>query len=160
MPYQNIDATVSTADLQAVKNAFALIGQKLPFLTSLTVDERRAIFKAGPGSLAFVQNALTAAQNFQQVLPQTFDLAAFQRDVTLFALLTELNTDAESLTSQIDDTRMGVGGEAMRAATQIYKLLQASEDTVPGLKTVVEQLSERFQRAGKTKADAAAPAKP
>ena len=141
MSYQNIDAAVSAADLQAVKDAFALIGQKLPFLTSLTVEERRAIFKVGPGSLAFVQNTLTAAQNFPQVLPSSFDKAAFQQDVALFGLLTELTTVAESLTSQIDDTRMGVGGEAMRAATQVYKLLQASEDTVPGLKPVVEQLS-------------------
>lgn len=155
MPYQNIDASVSAADLQAIRDAFATIKQKLPFLVSLTVEERKGTFKAGPGSLAFVQNALAAAQNFSQILPPSFDVAGFQRDVDLFAVLTELNTDSESLNSQIDDTRLAVGGEAMKEASQVYKLAQASADTVPGLKPVVEQLGERFQRTGKPKAGGA-----
>jgi len=149
MPYQNIDASISAADLQAIKDAFATIKQKLPFLVTLTVDERKGTFKAGPNSLSFVQNALTAAQNFPQILPPSFDKEEFQRDVDLFAALTELNTNSESLTSQIDDTRLAVGGEAMKAASQVYKYAQAAEDTTPGLKTIVEQLGERFQKAGK-----------
>src|SRR5207248_3117760 len=81
MPYQNIDASISAADLQAIKDAFATIKQKLPFLVALTVDERKGTFKAGPNSLSFVQNALTAAQNFPKILPPSFDTAEFQRDV-------------------------------------------------------------------------------
>ena len=69
MPYQNIDTTLSAADLQAVKDAFATIIEKLPFLINLTVDERKSTFKAGPNSLSFLQNALTSAQNNPNVLP-------------------------------------------------------------------------------------------
>lgn len=36
MPYQNINAVVSAADVQAVKDAFVLILSKLPFLVALT----------------------------------------------------------------------------------------------------------------------------
>jgi hypothetical protein len=90
MPYQNIDATLSAADLQAIRDAFATIKQKLPFLVALTVDERKATFKAGPNSLAFVQNCLAAAKNFPQILPPSFDVGGFERDVNLFASLTEL----------------------------------------------------------------------
>jgi hypothetical protein len=151
MPYQNIDASISAADLQAVKDALATIKQKLPFLITLTVDERKGTFKAGPNSLSFVQNALTAAQNFPQILPPSFDVAAFQRDVDLFAVLTELNTTSESLTAQIDDTRLAVGGEAMKEASQVYKYAQAAADNTPGLKTVVDQLGERFKKAGTSK---------
>ena len=43
MPYQNIDATLSAADMQAVKDAFAAVLTKLPFLVNLTVDERKSI---------------------------------------------------------------------------------------------------------------------
>jgi hypothetical protein len=95
---------------------------------------------------------LSAAQNYKNILPPSFDLEAFQRDVDLFAAMTELNTDSESLNSQIDDTRLAVGGEAMKEATQVYKFAQASENTTPGLKPIVEQLGERFQRTGKPKA--------
>jgi hypothetical protein len=152
MSYQNIDATLSAADQQAVKDAFATIRAKLPFLVNLTADERKSTFKAGPNSLSFVQNTLSAAEGYSQIIPPSFDVPAFKRDVELFALLTELTTLAESLFSQIDDTRLAVGGEAMQQGSQVYKLAQAAQDTVPGLKPVVAQMAERFQRASKAKA--------
>ncbi|HVG19397.1 MAG TPA: hypothetical protein VNI02_10110 [Blastocatellia bacterium] len=34
MPYQNINATISPADVQAVKDSFAAILGKLPFLVN------------------------------------------------------------------------------------------------------------------------------
>ena len=40
MPYQNISADLSTADLNEIKAALAIIQQKLPFLVNLTVEER------------------------------------------------------------------------------------------------------------------------
>jgi len=153
MPYQNIDTTLSATDLQAIKDAFATILQKLPFLVNLTVDERKSTFKTGPNSLSFVQNALTAAQNTPSVFPASFSTPAFQKDVDLFATLTELNTLASSLASQIDDTRLAVGGEAMQEARQVYNYIKAAAETTPGLKPIAEQLGERFQRASSPKPD-------
>ena len=63
MSYQNISATVADKDVQAIKDAVATIQTKLPFLISLTPEERKSIFKTGPNSLSFVENALQAAQN-------------------------------------------------------------------------------------------------
>nr|VFJ67450.1 MAG: hypothetical protein BECKDK2373C_GA0170839_116510 [Candidatus Kentron sp. DK] len=63
MPYQNIDVALSPADAKAVKDAFDTVLKKLPFLINLTPQERKNTFKAGPDSLSFVQNALTAAQD-------------------------------------------------------------------------------------------------
>lgn len=48
MPYQNINVSLSAADLQAVKDTFTAVLNKLPFLVNLTVDERKATFKLGP----------------------------------------------------------------------------------------------------------------
>ena len=151
MPYQNIDATLSAADLQAIKDAFSLILQKLPFLINLSVDERKATFKAGPNSLSFVQNALAAAQNNPTIFPASFSLAAFQKDADLFTSLTEIQTIAESVTSQIDDTRLAVGGEAMQAASQGYQYIKTAAKTTPGLRPIAEQLGERFQKASRQK---------
>ena len=151
MPYQNIDASLSAADLQAVRDAFATILQKLSFLVNLTVDERKATVKIGPDSLAFVTNALTAAQANPTILPVSFITQAFQRDLDLFNVLTELNTLAASVASQIDDTRIAVGGEAMQQAMQVYNYTKTAAKITPGLKPVAEQLSERFQKAGKVR---------
>jgi hypothetical protein len=151
MPFQNIDATLSAADLQAVKDAFTLITQKLPFLINLTVEERKTTFKAGPDSLSFITNALTAAQDNPTILPISFSTPGFQRDVNLFMTLTELGTLANSLASQIDDTRLAVGGEAMQEAAQVYSYVKTATKATPGLKPVAAQLGERFKRAGKLK---------
>lgn len=149
MPYQNIDAAVSAADLQDIKDAFGRVLSKLPFLVSLTADERIAAVKTGPDSVSFITNALTAAQDHPTVLPVSFSTEAFKRDVDLFGLLTELVAVAASVASQIDDTRLAVGSEAMQQATQVYTYIKAATKTTPGLKPIAEQLGERFKRAGK-----------
>ena len=58
MPYQNIDATLSPKDIEAIKAAVDTIAQKMPFLVNLTPKERKAMFKAGPDSISFVQKCL------------------------------------------------------------------------------------------------------
>ncbi len=151
MSYQNIDATLSAADMQAVKDAFAAVLNKLPFLVHLTADERKGIVKTGPDSVSFVQNALTAALGNPTIFPASFDKDGFKRDVDLFAAMTELQSLAESIVSQIDDTRLAVGGEAMKAGIQTYNYVKEAAKTTPGLKPVAEQLGERFQKASKQK---------
>lgn len=151
MPYQNIDATISDGDLKDVKDAFAVIVSKLPFLVTLTVEERRATFKAGPDSLSFLTNASTAAKGNPTIFPASFDSEGFQKDVALFGVLTEIGTLADSISSRIDDTRLAVGGEAMQNGSQVYKYVTTAAKTTPGLKPVAEQLGERFKKLGKKK---------
>jgi hypothetical protein len=87
MPYQNIDASLSAADVQAVKDAFAAVLNKLPFLVNLTVDERKGVFKTGPDRLSFVKNAASGAQAHPDIFPASFSLAGFQKDVDLYELI-------------------------------------------------------------------------
>ncbi|MBI2924563.1 MAG: hypothetical protein HYY24_02530 [Verrucomicrobia bacterium] len=155
-PYQNISAQVSAADVQAVKDAVAAIRQKLPFLVSLTNDERKSIYKAG-NSLSFVQDSLQAAKNNPAILPGSFGVSEFESDVNLFAALTELNTVVAQVASEIDDTRIAIGSEAMSEATQVYNYDKAAAKTTPGLKPLAEQLGERFRRASPKKPTAPPP---
>lgn len=151
MPYQNINATISPADLQAVKDSFAAILEKLPFLVNLTATERKVLLKTGPDSLSFVQNASAAAQNNITIFPASFNTIDFQKDVDLLATLTELATLASSVASRIDDTRLAVGSEAMQQATQVYDYVKTAAKNTPGLKPIAEQLGERFQKSRKPK---------
>ena len=151
MSYSNIDATLSDADLQAIKDHYAGIISKLPFLVNLTNVERQRLLKTGSDSLSFVQNALAIAQGNTTILPASFDKEGFARDVELFAILSDLQTMTESLTQQLDDTRMAVGSEAMVAATQTYSYVRTAEKTTPGLRPAMELLGERFQKASRSK---------
>nr|VFJ60289.1 MAG: hypothetical protein BECKDK2373C_GA0170839_10804 [Candidatus Kentron sp. DK] len=151
MPYQNIDATLSPKDIEAIKAHIDAIVKKLLFLVNLTPKERKALFKAGPDSVSFVQNALNAAQDHPGILPGNFSTDEFKRDVDLFAALTDVGAVIASLASEVDDTRLAVGSEAMQEASQVYTYVKAAAKTTPGLKPVAEQLGERFRQAKKKK---------
>jgi hypothetical protein len=154
MPYQNIDASLSAADIQTIKDAFAAVLTRLTFLINLTADERKGLFKTGPDRLSFVKNAVTGAVANPGIFPASFDMGGFQRDVALFDDLTEIGTLADSVASQIDDTRLAVGGEAMKEAIQVYNYVKEAAKTTPGLKPLADQLGEQFQRANKPKTPA------
>jgi hypothetical protein len=61
MPYKDINTTLTDADRQAIKPAIATIQAELPFLVTLSLDERKRLYKMGSKRLAFVQNSLHAA---------------------------------------------------------------------------------------------------
>jgi len=147
MPYQNIDATLSAANVTAVKDAITTIIQNLPFLVSLTNDERKSLFKTGANRLSLVVDAAAIAQNFPNIFPAAFDTAAFLRDVALFQTLTELKLQIDSLASQVDDTCVALGSEAAKEALQVKDYADAAVDTVPGLRPLVERIGQHFERS-------------
>ncbi|OUL34487.1 hypothetical protein BV372_13885 [Nostoc sp. T09] len=145
MPYQNITASLTPEDIQEIKAALQTIQKKLPFLVTLSVEERRKLFKMGDKSLAFVNNSLTAAQSNRDILPASFDVEEFMRDYQLAATLTELLTGLRQVTEQVDDTLLAVGSEAMSSSLTVYDYVKTAAKKTPGLKTIAEQLGERFK---------------
>ncbi|MEI1378166.1 hypothetical protein PQG02_09320 [Nostoc sp. UHCC 0926] len=151
MAYQNITASLSPQDIQEVKAALQKVQQKLPFLITLSTEERRKLVKMGDKSLAFVNNSVTAAQSNPEILPATFDVEELVRDYQLAAVLTELLISIQQLTEQVDDTLMAVGSEAMTSSLTVYDYVKTASKKTPGLKSVAEQLGERFKAIGKGK---------
>jgi hypothetical protein len=151
MPYQQISATVTDKNLQAVKDSITAIETALPFLISLTEAERKQLFKVGPERLSFVQNAGQAAQDNPDILPRTFDTDGFESSVALFAAMTEISTLIKQLSSKIDDTRMDVGVQAIGGASDVYGYVKAAARKTPGLKPVADQLGQLYQKAVSTR---------
>ncbi len=145
MPYQNISTTLSDADVQEIKTAIKTIQQKLPFLITLSIEERRKLLKMGDRSLAFVNNSLTAAQSNQNILPTSFNVEDFVKDTRLAASLTEILTSLRQVTEQVDDTLIAVGSEAMTSSLTVYDYVKTAAKKTPGLKALSEQLGERFK---------------
>ena len=145
MAYQNIKATLTDKDIQEIKAALQKIQEKLPFLITLSVEERRKLFKMGDKSLAFVNNSLTAAQSNREILPASFDIDEFVQDYQLASTLTELLLGLRQLSEQVDDTLMAVGSEAMSSSLTVYDYVKTAAKKTPGLKTLAQQLGERFK---------------
>ncbi len=49
------------------------------------------------------------------------------------------------ITEQVDDTLLAVGSEAMSSSLTVYDYVKTAAKKTPGLKTVAEQLGERFK---------------
>ena len=155
MAYQNITAKLSSQDIQEIKAALQTVQKKLPFLVTLSAEERRKLVKMGDKSLAFVNNSVTAAQSNREILPASFDVDELVQDYQLATALTELLTSMRQLTEQVDDTLLAVGSEAMKSSLTVYDYVKTAAKKTPGLKTIAEQLGERFKaisrgRAAKT----------
>jgi hypothetical protein len=151
MAYQNIAATLSPQDIQEIKAALQTVQKKLPFLITLSTEERRKLVKMGDKSLAFVNNSVTAAQSNREILPATFEVEELVRDYQLATALTEVLISMQQLTEQVDDTLMAVGSEAMTSSLTVYDYVKTASKKTPGLKTVAEQLGERFKAISKGK---------
>jgi hypothetical protein len=145
MAYQNITASLSPEDMQQIKAALQTIQKKLPFLITLSTEERRRLFKMGDKSLAFVNNSITAAQSNPDILPASFDIQEFVRDYQLAATLTELLIALRQLSEQVDDTLLAVGSEAMSSSLTVYDYVKTAAKKTPGFKSLAEQLGDRFK---------------
>jgi hypothetical protein len=157
VPYQDINTTLSDADLQEIQQAIDLIQNKLSFRVTLTPDERKRLYKMGDKRLAFVQNSLNAAQNNRNILPASFDLDGFHNDYRLASSLTDLLMRLTQLTEQVDDTLMAVGCEAMSSSLTVYDYVKTAAKKTPGMKAIAEQLGTLFKaiknRTAKAPAD-------
>lgn len=154
MPYDNISATISDPAMAEIKGAIAVIQNNLPFLINLTPDERRKRFKMGDKSLAFVRNSVTATQNNPGIVPSNFDIAELNRDYQLTVALSEVLGLLEQLTETVDDTLLAVGSESMTGSLLVYDYVKTAARHSPGLKSVADQLGERFKAMGKRRSKA------
>jgi hypothetical protein len=145
MPYQNIEATLSDADLKEIKEAIDVIQAKMPFLVNLTADERRSLFKMGDKRLAFVQNSLKAAESNRGILPNSFDFDGYVKDCELASQLTEVLMALRQITEQTDDTLMAVGSEAVSSSLTVYEYVKTAAKKTAGLKSVADQLGNLFK---------------
>ncbi len=155
MTVKEVNANLTDADLQEIKRAIDTIQNKLPFLMTLSAEERKQLYKLGDKRLAFVQNSLNAAQNNPNILPASFDYDGFANDYRLAANLTDLQMKLRQLTEQVDDTLLAVGSEAMIGSLTVYDYVKTASKKTPGLKAIAEQLGNLFKA---TRARSAKPA--
>ena len=148
MAYNNLSVTIPQADVDAVKAAFATINSKLPFLISLTIEERKKLLKMGPKSVDFVQGCLRAANNNPTIFPASFSVPEFAKDVNAYLPISELLLLTNSLAEKLNDTAMALGSEGMKQSLDVFDYVKTAAKRTPGLKSVVEELGQRFKEQG------------
>jgi len=144
---KNVSAVVTAEDVQKVIAHLQEAERLLPFLISLSIEERRFLTKLGPKSVDFVADANETVKAFPFIMPTTFDKAELAKDSDLTRMLVTIKMHLDSFHQKVDDTLMEVGSEAMSSSLEVYAQVQLQKDSVPGLRSAYEKLKSRFLRS-------------
>lgn len=144
--------SIALADetITGIKALAAQARALMPFLQTLTANDRIGLYKMGPKRLAWVMECLQAAKNHPEVLPSFFQTAEFERSYELARDLSDIRATFKSLYTDVDDTTMGAGSEAASHASAVMGFMDAAAKTQPGLKSVSESLHTYFAHASDT----------
>ncbi|HEY0943627.1 MAG TPA: hypothetical protein VGD81_00105 [Opitutaceae bacterium] len=141
-----MSASLAAADQAAALQAIATLREKLPFLIDLTPEQRRHLPKMGDKSRAFVERTLQACQANGAVLPPTFDVAEFERDLALWLALAPVVAQVTQLQELLEDTLIAVGSDLYAASLVGYGYLKLS-GAGAGLDELRAAMSARFRKA-------------
>ncbi|HLP06744.1 MAG TPA: hypothetical protein VK178_01160 [Opitutaceae bacterium] len=146
MPQNNlVSAKPDPAAAAAVKAALATARQKLPYLVNLTPAQRRDLPKMGPSTYPFVVRILEMAKANSQLVPPSFDLAAFEQDHALWQELAPIAVQLTQLNELFNDTVLALGSDLYGQARTAYGFLKVGGDHA-GLDTLRATAAQRFAR--------------
>lgn len=144
---KNVSAVITAEDLQKVITHVQQAESLLPFLISLSNEERVALPKLGPKSVDFVGDSNETLKAFPNIMPPTFDREEFSKDSDLVKALITIKMNVDAFQQKLDDTLMEVGSEAMLSALEVYAQVQLQKDGVPGLRSAFDKLKSRFTKS-------------
>lgn len=141
-----IPQTVIDDVTENLQNARTLLA---PYLQGLTAEEKETIFKMGDKTVATVQKVRDYTEINPEFAPSYMDKAEFLKDVAVVTDLSPLRNLSNQLASDLGDTMMLAGNEALLAALLYYGTVkEASDKGIATAKPIYEDLSKRFTRKG------------
>lgn len=151
-----INTELSAEDINAVLQAVTTIREKLPFLVKLTADEKKSLVMMDDGRAPFTGKAIDYAAREPALNPNVTLLGEAQKDFGLYETLGTVGRELNRLAEMVNDTRMLAGAEAYETARIIYKMAKiAASMSIPGTKTIVDDLGRLYKNQGRQATDTA-----
>lgn len=150
MPDNNrISATLSDQDVTDIQAAIATIRQKMPFLLSLSDEERHDLPKLGDRTVAFHDKVGGYMESDPAFTPAYLDPAERAKDEALRLQLAKVVPDLQNLARQSEDTVMELGRELLQGDLAYYNnVRQAVRQGAPNAQTIYNDLKTRFPGRG------------
>lgn len=121
-----------------------------PYLQGLTAEQKMELFKMGDKTVATVQKVKSYTNTNPEFAPTYMDQGEFGKDETVVSQLNPLANLAVQFASDLQDTVMLAGSEALVAAMLYYgSVKEAASKGVVTAKPIYEDLSKRFSKKGK-----------
>ena len=145
MSENRISIELSSDLVEQVKGLIDQIEEKLPFLISLTSDERNSFPKLNRENELFVEETIRAAESHKEVLPSYIHTDEMAKDLELFQQLSRVMIRLNHVHSKVKDTMHIAGAEALATALVTNNMFQiAAKMGVDGMESVSAKLSELF----------------
>lgn len=147
-----ISVALADADKTAVLAAIATIRSKLPFLISLTADQRQGLATIRDGNRSFHEKSAGYMASRPDLVPSFVSLPEFTKDKAVFTQLLEIAQALGPLAQDLDDTLAEVGHELIMPEFAFYQNVQAAAKAgITGAKAIHDDLKVRFPGRNKTK---------
>ena len=145
-----ISAEISAADALAVEQLLTQVKEKLPFLLTLSPEQRQYLTKSGNTYKPFIDKALEVINQYPQIFLELFDKEEFKRDADLVKTLEPILLKMKSLTDALEDTVTALKSDSMVAALEVYSNVQGNKAKVPGLNIVYDEMKVFFAKKRQT----------
>lgn len=140
-----ISAALTAQDITDINAAIQTIRTKLPFLISISNQERREMAKLGDKSMGFDEKCAAYMASNPEFLPGFVVPAEVTKDRALRDLMMQFVPNLMTLCESVDDTVMVVNSELMMADLSYYQnVRQAAKRGRPGADTIYNDLRVRF----------------
>lgn len=148
-----ISIQIPPADLQAIKDAIAVLQAKLsPLLIALTPEQRKKRYKMGEASRPFVEKVLEYASSNPEFLPAFAKLPEMQKDWKAHQELNPIFNSLNQIVSNLGDTLLELGVDLMKPANAYYKSVQVGvKMDVPNAKPIDADLKVMYEQKPKKK---------
>ncbi len=153
MPQNLISATLSATDLATILANLEANDALLPFLLSLSNEDRKKLFKAGAKRAGAIPLAAAALTQFPEIFPSNFPTAEVTKDILLRSAVMTVQAEYSARAAACGDTLLALNADAMQHVRQVYKYVQAAKDTTPGVRPIYEQMAVYFDRPGQPDED-------
>ena len=151
----SLNANLPATLVQQLVSFLVAIANSLPFLISLTPEERMALQSVSDGRLPYVQKCLEYCKAHRVKIGMSVeDLSELEAQALLFEQLGELLHLTEDIRTGLRDTHMQVSHNYFRLSRIAHGQMKlAYAKGRPGMEVMIDALDKLFENQGKSKSN-------
>ena len=143
----NVSQQITAAQKTAATNSINDLKLLFAWLLNLTPEDRKKILKMGNKSVAFVRKVLAALKANPQVVPASFSVIEFEKDLNLYDDMLAILMLLRPLFEGFGDTLLLLGSELMKQGNAGFAILKEGAKTNSALSETVKDIGRRYQWA-------------
>ena len=139
-----VSAAISDETKTKVNNFIEETKVEMPFLISLTPEQKQDLFKPGDSYKAFINTSANTVKTHPEIMSGLFDADEFLKDVALFNDLEAISIKLTEFLQAVNDTATAAGTDALSAALEVYAAVKGNAEKVAGLNATASEMKSQF----------------